>query len=49
MEKKSLKTQEIFETEEEKILVWENVQSSFEKNFGAEVYSSWLKNIFYRY
>ena len=45
MEKKSLKTQEIFETEEEKILVWENVQSSFEKNFGAEVYSSWLKNI----
>ena len=45
MEKKSLKTQEIFETEEEKLLVWENVQSSFEKNFGAEVYSSWLKNI----
>ena len=45
MEKKSLKTQEIFATEEEKILIWENVQSSFEKNFGTEVYSSWLKNI----
>jgi chromosomal replication initiator protein len=45
MEKKSIKSQEIFETEEEKLLVWENVQSSFEKNFGTEVYSSWLKNI----
>ena len=28
-----------------KIIVWENVQSSFQKNFGTEVYSSWLKNI----
>ena len=31
--------------EEEKTLVWENVQRSFEKDFGSEVYSSWLKNI----
>jgi len=45
MEKKSTKPQEIFASEEEKILVWENVQSSFEKNFGTEVYSSWLKNV----
>ena len=45
MEKKSTKHQEIFLNEEEKILVWENVQGSFEKNFGSEVYSSWLKNI----
>ena len=45
MEKKSIKPQENFETEEEKILIWENIQSSFEKNFGTEVYSSWLKNI----
>ena len=45
MEKKSIKNQEIFSNEEEKTLVWENVQSSFEKIFGAEVYSSWLKNI----
>ena len=45
MEKKSLKHQEIFKTEEEKTLVWEDVQSSFEKIFGTEVYSSWLKNI----
>jgi len=45
MEKKSIKSQEIFTSEEEKILVWENVQNSFEKNFGTEVYTSWLKNI----
>ncbi|MEK9917954.1 MAG: chromosomal replication initiator protein DnaA [Pelagibacteraceae bacterium] len=45
MEKKSLKTQEAFLNEEEKTLVWENIQASFEKNFGTEVYSSWLKNI----
>ena len=45
MEKKSIKTQEVFVSEEEKTLVWENVQNSFEKNFGAEVYSSWLKNV----
>ena len=45
MEKKSNKAQEVFVSEEEKTLVWENIQSSFEKNFGSEVYSSWLKNI----
>ena len=45
MEKKSTKHQEIFLNEEEKILVWENVQGSFEKNFGSEVYSRWLKDI----
>ena len=45
MEKKSIKAQDVFVSEEEKTLVWENVQSSFEKNFGTEVYSSWLKNI----
>ena len=45
MEKKSIKNQEIFVSEEEKILVWESVKASFEKNFGSEIYSSWLKNI----
>ena len=45
MEKKSIKSQEIFSSEEEKFLVWKDVQSSFEKNFGLEIYSSWLKNI----
>ena len=45
MEKKSIKHQEIFLNEEEKTLVWENVQSSFKNFFGSEVYSSWLKDI----
>jgi len=30
---------------EENILDWNLVQKSFEKSFGTEVYSSWLKNI----
>ena len=45
MEKKSTKPNEIFSNEEENTLIWENIQISFEKNFGTEVYSSWLKNI----
>jgi len=45
MEKKITKTEETFLNEEEKILVWKNVQTSFKNNFGTEVYSSWLKNI----
>ena len=45
MEKKLVKSQEIFTSEEENTLDWANVQSSFEKIFGTEVYASWLKNI----
>ena len=30
---------------EENILDWDLVQKSFEKSFGSEIYSSWLKNI----
>ena len=45
MENKSLKPQDIFTSEEEETLSWEDIQVSFEKNFGTEVYTSWLKNI----
>jgi chromosomal replication initiator protein len=45
MEKKSLKQNEIFASEEEKTLSWSEVLSSFEKKFGTEIYSSWLKDI----
>ena len=45
MEKKSTKPQEVFFNEEENSLDWENIKLSFEKNFGTQVYSSWLKNI----
>ena len=30
---------------EEKILDWNLVQKSFQKSFGEEIYSSWLRNI----
>ena len=45
MEKKSLKHNEIFVSEEEKTLNWIDAQQAFEKTFGTEIYSSWLKNI----
>ena len=45
MEKKSFKQPENFISEEEKTIVWSNIQASFKKNFGSEVYQSWLKNI----
>ena len=45
MENKSIKTKNTFVSEEEKTLDWQQVQSSFEKTFGSEIYTSWLKNI----
>ncbi len=45
MEKKSLKPINVFVSEEETIVVWSDVQTSFEKNFGTEIYQSWLKKI----
>ena len=45
MENKFLKAQDIFTSEEEETLSWEDIQVSFEKNSGTEVYTSWLKNI----
>ena len=45
MEEKSAQISNIFVSEEESTLNWQEVQSSFEKNFGKEIYSSWLSNI----
>ncbi len=45
MEKNNNKAKDIFRSEEESTLVWDNIQISFEKTFGSEIYSSWLKNI----
>ena len=45
MEKKSLSSKTIFVSEEENTINWNEVQSLFQKTFGHEVYSSWLKNI----
>tara|TARA_Y100000816_G_scaffold288886_1_gene274298 strand:+ start:1 stop:1395 length:1395 start_codon:yes stop_codon:yes gene_type:complete len=45
MKNKSTNQENIFVSEEEKTLDWSDLQSEFKKNFGEEVYSSWLKNI----
>ena len=44
MEKNNTK-QNAFISEEEKILNWEEIQAAFKKNFGDEIYSSWLQKI----
>ena len=45
MEKNKFKTQNIYVSEEEKILNWQEVQTAFKKTFGVEVYDSWLQKI----
>ena len=45
MEKNNFKKQNAFISEEEKIINWQEVQNSFKKTFGSEVYSSWLEKI----
>ncbi len=45
MEKNNFKKQNAFVSEEEKTLIWEEVQSSFKKVFGNEIYNSWLQKI----
>jgi hypothetical protein len=47
MENNNTKKQNAFISEEEKTLNWEEIQSSFKKTFGSEIYNSWLaKNFF---
>ena len=45
MEKNSFKKQNTFASEEEKTINWQDVQSSFKKTFGSEIYSSWLEKV----
>ncbi len=45
MEKNNTSSQNLYVSEEEKILNWEDVQGAFKKTFGSEVYSSWLQKI----
>ena len=42
---KNIKKQTVYVSEEEKTLNWENVQESFKKTFGSEIYTSWLQKI----
>jgi chromosomal replication initiator protein len=45
MENNFTKKQNTFISEEEKTLNWEEIQTSFKKTFGSEVYNSWLQKI----
>ena len=45
MKNKSTKQEKIFVSEEEKTINWADLQLEFKKNFGDEIYNSWLKNI----
>ncbi len=40
-----MKKQNVYISEEEKTLDWNEIQSSFKKTFGAEIYTSWLQKI----
>ena len=45
MEKNIKTNQNSFISEEEKTLNWEDIQTSFKKTFGSEIYNSWLQKI----
>ena len=45
MENNNTKKQNVYISEEEKTLQWEEIQISFKKIFGSEIYNSWLQKI----
>ena len=45
MDKNNIKKNNVYISEEEKTLVWEDIQISFKKTFGNEIYNSWLQKI----
>ena len=45
MEKNSTKKQKVYISEEEKTISWNDIQGSFKKTFGNEIYTSWLQKI----
>ena len=45
MKNKLVKHENNFVSEEEKTINWSDLQSEFKKNFGDEIYNSWLKNV----
>ena len=42
---KIIKKQNVYISEEEKTLNWEDIQISLKKTFGNEIYNSWLQKI----
>ncbi len=45
MDKNNIKKKNVYVSEEEKTLHWNEVQNSFKKTFGSEIYTSWLQKI----
>ena len=45
MDKNNIKKQNVYISEEEKTLHWQEIQISFKKTFGSEIYTSWLEKI----
>ena len=45
MENNNIKKQNAYTSEEEKTINWDDIQNSFKKIFGDEVYNSWLQKI----
>ena len=46
MDKNNTKQRNVYISEEEKTLNWEEIQNSFKKSFGNEIYTSWLQKIY---
>ncbi len=45
MDKNNIKKQNVYISEEENTLNWVEIQNSFKKTFGNEIYNSWLQKI----
>ena len=45
MDKNNIKKKNVYISEEEKTLNWSDIQISFQKTFGSEIYTSWLSKI----
>ncbi len=45
MDKNNIKKQSVYISEEENTLNWMEIQNSFKKTFGNEIYNSWLQKI----
>ena len=45
MDKNFIKKQNAFISEEENTINWVDIQGSFKKTFGNEIYNSWLQKI----
>ncbi len=45
MDKNNIKKQNLYVSEEENTINWSDIQNSFQKTFGNEIYNSWLQKI----